>query len=107
MIRFYDKDLLREIGFVDFGNVRMGESSNVTLVYKNDSNALLVDIKFVLNNPEVSIVGSYKKSLRSKEKSELALRWTPKVKMERGLSCRIDYTADEIWGERTNEVRGK
>jgi len=101
MIRFYDKETHLEINSLgkSFGIVRVGESKKIILDVKNDSKAILLDIKFSSDNSEIKILKA-PIELKAGEEKDLVVEWIPILKKEIGLRCKLNYTADELWGDK-------
>ena len=97
MLKFYDL-VGNEITLIKFGRIRLGDSKDITLKVKNTEESLLVDLKFTSNNPEVIILTA-PTGLGKLEEVILQLRCTPKTTLVEGISCKIDWSADEVWGE--------
>ena len=97
MIKFYDLKG-NEIINLNFGRVRIGETSTLSIMAKNVGKFPLIDITFTVNSPDVEIIGM-PRNLRIEEQQQISLKWISKVNNEFGLRCELSWSADELRGE--------
>jgi len=95
-------ELGNEVAELNFDEVFVGDSKEITYFLYNDSQGEVVDIEVELisNTPDVLEelkILDYPKNLASEEKGEIKLKWTPSMKFRKGLKVQIKFTGVEVW----------
>jgi len=93
---YSDEALTIPITAIEFGAVQAGDIKDVTVYVKNDSLAELKNLKFTLDNPEISIVKA-PENLKPWGIDTLIVRWNVKVDLRKGLKAKININAEEYW----------
>lgn len=93
---YKDSSLSSEIEILDLGIVQAGDSKEYEFSIYNETEAELVDLSFIVDNKEVEIL-SYPKTLKSKEKGSLKLKYSPSVNIKQGLKASLKFRGAEIF----------
>lgn len=93
---YKDSALSIEIELLDLGIVQAGDSKEYEFYIYNETVAELVDLSFSIDSKEVEIL-SYPKTLKSKEKSELKLKYSPSINLKQGLKAILKFKGAEIY----------
>ena len=93
---YKDSALSIEIELLDLGIVQAGDSKEYEFYIYNETVAELVDLSFSIDSKEVEIL-SYPKTLKSKEKSELKLKYSPSINLKQGLKVILKFKGAEVY----------
>ncbi len=86
----------KEVDKLDFGIVEVGKTKELVYYVNNDTNAKVIDIKIEISNKEVDVI-NYPKTLEPQSKGELIVRWSPPLKVKKGLQTIVKITGTELW----------
>ena len=96
MKTFSDDSLKTEINEFNFGTVLAGDSKEQTFWIKNDAKVETVDIKIVIDSPEVAVVES-PTSLQPGEVAKVILRWVPSIAYKSGLKAQFQIRSFDVY----------
>ena len=94
---FKTADLKEEVTLFDFDIVTAGDTKTIEYFMKNDTEALVVDLKCSIANNDVKILKAPTK-LNSGEVASLVLKWSPAVTLRKGLKTEFHISGTEIYG---------
>ena len=86
----------KEIDKIDLGILEAGKTKTYTYTVYNETEAEVIDIKFVLGNKEVTVIKSPQK-MYPKGKDEITLQWAPSLSVKKGLKTTIKLTGTELY----------
>ena len=94
---YKDKNCKEEIIELNLGIVEAGESKEFIFYVKNDIEANLKELSFLINHKEVKIIKS-PTNMEIGEIAELIIKWSPSVTLKEGLKTLIEIKGKELWG---------
>ena len=86
----------QEIDRLDLGIVVAGESKEYEYYLYNDTIAEAIDLKVEVPNKEVEVLES-PKTLASKTKGLVKIKWSPSVTLKQGLQTVIKLSGAELY----------
>ena len=96
-MRLYtDPSLNIEITFLDLGIVLAGEHKEYSFYIKNDKIVPFVDLKFVIDNPEIEIL-DFPRELKSGNIGTLRIKWSPSITLKQGLHTELQIKGYELY----------
>ena len=101
MKMFEDKEKTKEIGFIDFGEAKPGETKRVTIWLYNDTEAMLTNLKFLIKTKtplshEVKIEDK-PITIQSEQTEPVTLVWIPSAHMKAALQIPLKVKGDEVY----------
>lgn len=95
MKMFRDPELEEEISQIDFGEVEIGQSKEVTVYLLNERDTLLKNLNFSFKNTDVEVVTS-PRTLSPRQISKLTVRWTPNLQIKKALKIDLVIRGEEV-----------
>jgi hypothetical protein len=92
---FLDSELKKMVKEFYFGIVEKGESKDLRVYLRNNTEAFLKDFKLSFNSSDLEVVKSPVK-IRPHEAGEFILRYTPKGE-KKPLNAKMDFSCDEVY----------
>jgi len=91
-----------EVKELDFDKVFVGDSKEIEYYLYNDTNADISDIEIELSSETSEILEEleileYPKYLSAGKKEVFKIKWTPNLKIKKGLKAKIKISGIEIW----------
>jgi len=96
MLLFSDSKCSTPITDIDFEIVEAGGSKDLTIYVKNDTDAHLVLLNFSLNEKNTEVVEA-PEAMDPGEVTKLVLRWSPTIKVKKGLKAELNIEGKELW----------
>lgn len=95
---FKDKELKIPAGDpIDLGKVKAGKTKKFTFYVYNSSVNPHDELKFSVNNEDVSVVSS-PENMKEKSTAIFILKWEPKLDVRQGLKAIINIESFEVIG---------
>lgn len=94
---YKNKDLKEEIEVLDLGIVEAGDKKSFTFYVKNDSNAYLRNMEFMVDHAEVKVLRA-PREMFADSSDEIIVEWNPSVNLKEGLKAQLLIKGQELWG---------
>lgn len=95
MKMYRDPELKEEISQIDFGEVEIGQSKEMTVYLLNERDTLLKNLNFSFKNKDVEVIES-PRALSPRQITKLVVRWTPNLQIKSALKIDLLVRGEEV-----------
>ena len=87
-----------EVKDLDFGIVNVGDTENYEYWLYNDNGTKVIKIRldFATDERDLKII-DHPKTLKKEERGSIKIKWTPSLRIKKGLKNQLKINAVELW----------